>query len=196
MRVEDKRQATIQSISNVGYSSPFEVQVQSRKYIEGIDYPEELKQTLLTFPNVEAVSEILHGSNVTIRSSFKDDTVQVYGINLEDHLRVSDLGNQIVDGSLYAFRTASDGALVGRMMAEREHLAVGDTFQLEAGGQTRFFRVSAIYETGVEDFDKVRIFLQMEQARSLLQKRRFSGPSNFHEYLRVRLYAHRGFGYV
>ena len=170
MRVEDKRQATIQSISNVGYSSPFEVQVQSRKYIEGIDYPEELKQTLLTFPNVEAVSEILHGSNVTIRSSFKDDTVQVYGINLEDHLRVSDLGNQIVDGSLYAFRTASDGALVGRMMAEREHLAVGDTFQLEAGGQTRFFRVSAIYETGVEDFDKVRIFLQMEQARSLLQK--------------------------
>jgi lipoprotein-releasing system permease protein len=170
MRVEDKRQSTIQSVSTVGYGSPFEVQAQSGKYIEGIDYPQELMRTLLTFPNVAAASEVLHGSNVTIRSSFKDDTVQVFGINLDDQLRVSDLGNQISEGSIYDFRTAPDGALIGRMMADRQHLAVGDTFQLETGGQTRVFRVSAIYETGVEDIDKVRLYLKMEQARSLLQK--------------------------
>jgi lipoprotein-releasing system permease protein len=170
MRVEDKRQSTIQSVSTVGYGSPFEVQVQSGKYIEGIDYPGELMRTLLTFPNVAAASEVLHGSNVTIRSSFKDDTVQVFGINLDDQLRVSDLGNQISEGSIYDFRTAPDGALIGRMMADRQHLSVGDTFQLETKGQTRVFRVSAIYETGVEDIDKVRLYLKMEQARSLLQK--------------------------
>jgi len=170
MRVEDKRQSTIQSVSTVGYGSPFEVQAQSGKYIEGIDYPQELMRTLLTFPNVSAASEVLHGSNVTIRSSFKDDTVQVFGINLDDQLRVSDLGNQISEGSIYDFRTAPDGALIGRMMADRQHLSVGDTFQLEANGQTRVFRVSAIYETGVEDIDKVRLYLKMEQARSLLQK--------------------------
>ena len=170
LRVEDKRQSTLQSISAGGYGSPFEMQVQDRKYIEGIDYPEGLKETLLTFPNVAAVSEVLHGSNVTIRSSFKDDTVQVFGVRLEDQLRVSDLGNQISDGSLDDFRAAPDGALIGRVMADRQRLNVGDTFQLESNGQTRVFRVSAIYETGVEDIDKVRLYLKMEQARSLLQK--------------------------
>ncbi len=168
--VADKRQATFQSISAGGYGSPFEVQVQNRKYIEGIDYPEDLKETLQTFPNVAGVSEVLRGSNVTISSSFKDDTVQVYGIHLEDQLKVSDLGNQISEGSLVDFRTAPDGALIGRALADREHLTVGDTFQLQTSAQTRVFRVSAIYATGVEDIDKVRVFLQMEQARSLLRK--------------------------
>ena len=50
----------------------------------------------------------------------------------------------------------------------REHLSVGDTFQLLTNDQTRVFRVSAIYETGVEDIDKVRVFLKMGLARSLL----------------------------
>src|ERR1035438_9057521 len=108
LRVEDKRQSTLQSISAGGYGSPFEMQVQDRKYIEGIDYPEGLKETLLTFPNVAAVSEVLHGSNVTIRSSFKDDTVQVFGVRLEDQLRVSDLGNQISD---VGWRLAGGGRL-------------------------------------------------------------------------------------
>ena len=169
-RVEDKRQATIQSISAGGYGSPFEIQIQDRKYIEGIDYPEQLKRSVMTFPNVTAVSEILHGSNVIIRSSFKDDTVQIFGINIDDHLKVSDLGSQIVQGSMDQFRNAPDGALLGRVMADRLHLDVGDAFQLDVSGQKRSFRLSAIYETGIEDFDKVRLFLKMEQARSLLKK--------------------------
>ncbi len=169
-RVEDKRQATIQSISAGGYGSPFEIQIQDRKYIEGIDYPEQLKRSVMTFPNVTAVSEILHGSNVTIRSSFKDDTVQIFGINIDDHLRVSDLGSQIVQGTLDQFRTAPDGAMLGRVMADRLHLDVGDAFQLDVSGQSRTYRLSAIYETGIEDIDKVRLFLKMEQARSLLKK--------------------------
>jgi len=169
-RVEDRRQATIQSLSAGGYGSPFEIQVQYRRYLEGIDYPEQLKRTVMTFPNVTAVSEVLHGSYVTIRSSFKDDIVQVFGVNIDDHLRVTDLGSQIVQGSLDQFRTAPDGALIGRVMADRLHLDVGDVFQLEVLGQTRSFRLSAIYETGIEDIDKVRLFLKMEQARSLLKK--------------------------
>jgi lipoprotein-releasing system permease protein len=169
-QVSDKLQATIQSVSAGGYGSPFTIQMEDRKYIEGIDFPEDLKRTVLVYPNVAAVSEILRGSNVTIRSSFKDDTVQVFGINVEDQLRVSDLGSQIVEGSIFEFESKPDGALLGREMASRLHLKVGDSFQLDMGGDPRTYRVSAIYETGVEDIDKVRLYLQMPQARSLLKK--------------------------
>ena len=182
LRIQDKLQSTINSIEAGGYGSPFEIQLEDRKYIEGIDYPQELIEKLMTFSNVKAVSEVLHGSNVTIRSSFKNDAIQVFGINLEDHLNVSNLESQIVEGSLSDFRLSSDGALLGRLMADRLHLHIGSTFQLQTSGQPRRYRVSAIYETGVSDIDKVNLYLKMEQARSLLKK-----PTGV-SYLQVSLY--------
>jgi lipoprotein-releasing system permease protein len=168
--VQDKFQATLQSIAAGGYSSGFEIrQRQGRKYIEGIDQPELLKQTLSTFKNILAISEVLRG-NVTMRSAFKDDNVQVYGIRLQDHLLVSDLGTQIIAGSLDLFESQLAGALVGSEIADRLQLSVGDSFQFEVNGQIRRFKVSAIYQTGVSDIDRVRVYLKMEDARSLLQK--------------------------
>ncbi|HZZ59078.1 MAG TPA: FtsX-like permease family protein [Opitutaceae bacterium] len=170
VRIADKLQATMQTIAAGGYNSGFDIQDIGFKHIEGIDYPEQLKATLRTFRNVDAISEVLRGSNITIRSPFKDDVVQVYGINVNDHRRVSDIGSQIVAGSLLAFSTSADGAMLGRDMADRQHLQVGDSFELVTADQTRRFWVRAIYQTGVEDIDRVRLYLNMEQARSLLEK--------------------------
>ena len=182
VRIQDRMQSSMQSIAAGGNGSPFEIQVQnSRRYIAGIDYPGQLRAMLRTFPNVAAVSEVIHGQ-ATIRSSFKTDAIQVYGIHLDDHLRVSDLGSQIVRGSLLDFRINPGLALLGREMAERLQLKVGDSFQLEAEGVTHRYRVGAIYETGIEDVDRVRLYLNMEEARSLLRKP--TGAS----YLQVSLY--------
>jgi lipoprotein-releasing system permease protein len=64
--------------------------------------------------------------------------------------------------------------MIGKVMASRLQLAVGDSFILEAtdksGRQQRRYRVSAIYETGVSDIDKVRMYLNMSECRSLLRK--------------------------
>ncbi|MGH7994990.1 MAG: ABC transporter permease [Opitutaceae bacterium] len=171
LRIEDKAQATMETVAAGGYGSGFDIEDRNDyKYISGIDYPGQLIQTLSTFRNVTGISEVLRGSNVTIRSSFKDDTIQVYGINIDDQVKVSDLGNQIVGGSLLAFRTEPDAALLGRDMCDRLHLEVGDSFQLILGDQVRRFTVRAIYQTGVEDIDRVRLYLPMEAARSFLQK--------------------------
>jgi lipoprotein-releasing system permease protein len=170
MRIQDKMQNTMQSIAAGGSGSSFSIeQKNGRKYIEGIDNPALLEETLRTFPNISGISEVLHGA-VTIRSSFKDEIVQAYGIYLDKHRRVSDLESQIVQGSLLDFRTSPSGALVGREMADRMQLEVGDSFQLEAQSQIRRYKVSAIYETGVSDIDRVRIYLNMPEARSLLKK--------------------------
>jgi lipoprotein-releasing system permease protein len=189
LRIEDKRQATLQTITAGGYNSGFEIENRGFKYIAGIDFPNQLAETLRTFPNVVGISQVLRGSNVTIRSPFKDDNVQVYGINVDDHIHVSDLGSQMVGGSLLDFRKDAAGALLGREMADRLHLGVGDSFELVVGNQDRRFKVSGIYETGVEDIDRVRVYLKMGDARSLLQKP--TGISYFQVNLRDNYLAER-----
>lgn len=170
VRVEDKIQDTIRSMAAGGYGSDFEIkQAEGRKYIEGIEEPKLVIDALKQFSNVLAVSEVLNGP-VIIKSSFKSESVRIYGINIEDHLRVSELGNQIVRGDLDQFRSLPSGALLGLEMAQRLQLEVGDSFILETGGQFRRYRVAAIYETGVSDIDKVRLYLNMSEARSLLRK--------------------------
>jgi lipoprotein-releasing system permease protein len=168
--IQDKLQATMRSLDAGSYHSGFEIrQKEGQKYVEGIDYPDLLSRGVKQFQNVAAVSQILRG-NVTIRSSFRDQTGQAYGINLEDHLHVSDLQAQIVQGSLGDFRVQQGGALIGRVIADKLQLEVGDTFEMIYLGIVHHFKVSAIYQTGVSDIDSVRVYLQMSEARALFKK--------------------------
>ena len=171
MRIQDKIQETLRSVETANAAgSPFSAdQNNGVKLISGIDNPGLLATTLGTFRNISGVSQVIHGS-VTIRSPFKEEPVQAYGIFLDAHLKVSDLASQIVEGSLESFRDSASGALLGREMADRMQLDVGDSFQLETAAQSRRFTVSAIYETGLSDVDRVRVYIPMSQARSLLQK--------------------------
>jgi len=168
--IQDKLQATLRSIDAGEYNSGYEIrQKEGQKYVEGIDYPKQLGLAVLKFKNVAAVSAVLRGT-VVIRSSFREQTGQAYGIDLEQHLRVSDLGSQIVQGSLADFRVQQGGALVGRVIADRLQLDVGDTFEIVNLGTIHHYKVSAIYQTGVNDIDSVRVYLQMGEARALFKK--------------------------
>jgi lipoprotein-releasing system permease protein len=173
IRIEDKIQDTIRSIDAAGSGggSNFRIAMRSegKKFVPGIEEPKSLAGALRRFENVAGVSEVLHGA-VVIRSSFKSEAVRAYGINLDDQLRVSDLERQIVLGSLDDFRNAPSGALLGREMADRLQLDVGASFVLDAMGESRRYRVCALYETGVSDIDRVRIYLNMGEARSLLKR--------------------------
>jgi lipoprotein-releasing system permease protein len=170
IRIEDQMQDTMRTV-DAGSGSGFKIamRTEGKKYIEGIEEPKMLVEAVKRFENVAGVSEVLHGP-VTIRSSFKKESVQVYGINIDDQVRVSDLGSQIVQGSLDDFRGKPTGTLLGKEMADRLQLAVGDPFILELPGDTRRYRVSALYETGVSDIDRMRVYLSMSEARSLLKK--------------------------
>jgi lipoprotein-releasing system permease protein len=170
IRIQDKIQATQRSQAAGGYNSPIEIrQKEGLKYIEGIDYPEILTRGVKSFRNVAGVSAVLHGA-VTIRSSFRDQSGQAYGIVLEDHLKVSDLASQIVEGSLEDFRVQQGGSLVGRVIADKLQLETGETYEIENKGDIHHFRVSAIYQTGVNDIDSVRIYLKMDDAKALFKK--------------------------
>jgi lipoprotein-releasing system permease protein len=170
IRIEDKLQATMRSLEAETYNSGYEIrQKEGQKYIEGIEYPAILSDGVRSFHNVSGVSAVLRGT-VTIRSSFREQTGQAYGIVLEDHLKVSDLASQIVQGSLNDFRVQLGGALIGRVIADKLQLEAGDTFEIENKGEIHHYIVSAIYQTGVNDIDSVRIYIKMDDARALFRK--------------------------
>ncbi len=169
MRIEDRIQDTLRSMDASG-GSQFQVrQKDGVKYIEGVEQPALLTDAVRQFAAVKGVSTVLRG-NVQVSSSFKSEDAQVFGISLEDHLRVSDLGRQIVSGSLANLAESQSAVIVGRVLADRLQLAVGDSFVINARGESRRYRVGAIYETGVRDIDKLRVYMGFREARSLLRR--------------------------
>ncbi|MDQ5978123.1 MAG: lipoprotein-releasing system permease protein [Verrucomicrobiota bacterium] len=172
IRVEDRMQDTIRSreAGGPGGGTTFQIQQkEGRKYIEGIEEPKQLIKALRQFQNVRGVSEVLTGSAV-LTSSFKSETVKLFGIDIDNHITVSELGKQIVQGDLNHFRTKPAGALIGKEVADRLQLGVGDSFLLDSAGQLRRYSVSAVFQTGVSDIDKTRIYLHLPETRSQLKK--------------------------
>lgn len=168
IRIEDKIQDTQRSMAAAGASDSYFTQREGVKYIEGVEEPQRIKEALSRFSNVRGISAVVNGG-VQITSSFKtENSPQVFGIVLEDHLRVSDLAEQITSGTLDDFRAG--GVLIGRVLADRLQLSRGDSVVIAARGQSRRFRVAAIYETGYREVDKVNVYLHMDEARSLLKK--------------------------
>ena len=175
IRIEDKIQATMFFMTATGphTDSKFDIWTprEARKYVEGVEEPDAMMDALRKFQNVSGVSTVVEGS-VIADSSFKNDTAKVFGIRLEDHLAVSELAAQVArgSGSLENFRTTPQGVLMGKVLADRLGLAVGDSLILRAGTEQRRYRLSGIYNTGVSDIGRVRIYVHLGEARSLLKK--------------------------
>jgi len=64
------------------------------------------------------------------------EAVQVFGINLDDQLRVSDLEHRLCRAILMT-SAVRPRALLGREMADRLQLDVGASFVLDALGESR-----------------------------------------------------------
>jgi lipoprotein-releasing system permease protein len=169
IRIADKIQDTMGNMFANPDESSMVFRRAQRKYIEGIDEPDLLTKALKPFANVAAVSQVVTGS-VTAESSFKDEDAKVYGIELDDHIAVSDLEHQIVMGDIAAYRVSPLGIMIGRVLADRLRVEPGDSITLKTREQTRRYTILAIYETGVADIDKERIYTHLGEARSLLKK--------------------------
>jgi len=173
IRISDKMQDTMGLMLAAG-SDPGETSMvisnrENRKYIEGIDEPRLLIKGLRPFGNVAAVSQVVTGS-VTAESSFKDEDAKIYGIELDDHIAVSDLEHQIVRGDLGEFRISPLGIIIGSGLAVRLRVDPGDSLSIQTREQNRRYTIVGIYETGVADIDRERIYMHLSEARSMLKK--------------------------
>lgn len=104
--------------------------------------------------------------------------VLVRGMTLEDIRNNSQIAGNVRQGSLDALQPGNDAIAIGSRLAETLGVRVGSTISLiSPQGQTTPFgsvprivgyRVAAIFEVGVYDYDKAFVVMPMENAQLLL----------------------------
>ena len=142
---------------------------EGKRYIGEVAQPAQITQAIEEFSNVRATSQVLSGSTqIKLRGQTRPG--QIYGIEQDAHLAVSDLANQVREGNLQDFRKSPGNLMLSTYLANRYDLSPGDKVTLQTGKTNRKFNIAAIYETGVRDIDKVRVFVHLRTARSLLNK--------------------------
>lgn len=137
------------------------------KYEDGVDEPPRLLEEILSRDNVRACSPILE-EGVNIKSAFGEESATLLGIDLNYHLDASDFEKQLREGTVEDFRESPDGLAVGAMLAERLELRQGQHVTVVAGKQSKRFRISNIFETGISSIDERRIYCHLRAARTLL----------------------------
>ena len=173
VRISDKFQDMDRTVRKVLDNGQTKFVFKSRKdsrYIEGIDYPNKLRDALTLFPSTIGVSEIIE-TNGILDSESRTHPIQIHGIRIEDHIMVSDIEKQLVQGSVEMFKTDQMGLIVGHRIAERLRLQLGDRVNIIGSAQNFQLRITGIFETGVSDIDKKRVYMNLITARSFSGKR-------------------------
>jgi lipoprotein-releasing system permease protein len=173
IRVQDRIRITFTTMELEGEAdddSPWVIEnTENFKHIEGIEHPLEVIEALKKFDSVTGISEVLNG-NVLVGSNFRSYTGRLFGVNIDDHIAVSDLEDQIIFGSLNDFRSKPTGILIGSAFARLLQVNVGDTVIITSLGKNLRYTIAAIFETGVSDIDRERIYMKLTEARSVLQR--------------------------
>ena len=173
IRISDRFQDfddTVEKVSSDGSTQFIFRSREDARYIEGIDQPEKVINALSAFPSINGISEILETS-ANLLSASHSQAVQVHGFRVGHHLMVSDLENQLIQGSIKDFEKDRMGIFIGYRIAQRLRIEVGDRVNLNRNNENFQLRVSGIFETGVSEIDKKRIYIDISTARSLIGKR-------------------------
>lgn len=172
IRVSDRFQdleGTVRKVSQDGSESFVFRSRENARYIEGIEYPQLVRAALRKFPEVSGISEILEGTAM-LDSGSRKHAVQIHGLRIKDHIMVSELQNQLIQGSIDSLAADRAGVLLGSRVADRLRLSQGDRVTLIGGTENQQLRVAGVFETGVSQIDKNRIYLDLSTTRSFVGK--------------------------
>ncbi|MBN2000277.1 ABC transporter permease [candidate division KSB1 bacterium] len=146
----------------------------------GFDQYKDKLEMLKSKPHVDAVSPYILGKGLII-SDFSSTAIQIKGIDQDAGRHLLPVEDLITDGDLALDRQQNDpyiiyGIMVGDELARRLEIKVGDeVIQASLAGITRFgqmpqkmrFRVTAIFSTGLFEFDDATSFISLEAAQLL-----------------------------
>ena len=173
IRISDQFQDTFGRVEKVKKDGSTEFFFHSREdalYREGVKQPGLIREALAEFPEILGTSEILEGNGVLDTGSRKK-SVELHGIRWVDHLQTSDLSKQLIHGSISDFASDQTGILLGSRIYNRLNIKIGDRIRLIGGTGTLHLRVSGVYETGVSQIDKNRVYLHFDIANSFLGRK-------------------------
>ncbi len=150
----------------------------------GIENFDDLSLTLAEIPGVIAVTPQIEGQVMVTRATVNLGAV-IRGVRWSDLAARRPLWEALDKPTIAAFRDG-EGVLIGKGMAFKTGVAVGDTIPLTAarGEATAFgtlpkrrtFRVAGIFDVGMHEYDNSFVFMPLDMAGDFLgMKDRASG---------------------
>ncbi len=142
---------------------------------------ENWPQVMADVQKLPGVREALPLIEQPLMGSFggRVEGVIVRGMRLSDIRASPEIAGNIRGGSLDALKPGDNSVAIGARLAEQLGLRVGDQISLinPAGQSTPFgtvprivaYRVAAVFEVGVYDYDKAFVIMPLENAQTLLR---------------------------
>src|SRR5206468_9409778 len=102
----------------------------------------------------------------------KTMTVAVLGVEPEQQIRATTIGDKIIQGGFSRLRTSADGVIIGRGVALTLGAKFDDSITLasSSGGKTTA-RIVGIFQTGITPMDYSRVYMLLNNAQTLLDKK-------------------------
>ena len=114
------------------------------------------------------VAPVLTGQ-VIITSAGKDRGVTMNGVVPRLMAGVSDIEDKMVAGSLAALGANPNGIIVGRKLAEKLFVAMGDNLTLSSpSGLVRTLKIVGLFDTGTIAVDEGQVYVLLKRAQVLL----------------------------
>lgn len=142
-----------------------------REQVKKIKNPAGLLAKLRSMPGVVAVAEEVNGDAIGTYGN-RTMTVQIVGVDPVAQMRVTTIGDKVIEGSFDKLRATADGVVLGRGVALTLGARTGDSITLASatGGRT-IARVAGIFQTGVTPVDYSRAYMLTNNAQTLLNKK-------------------------
>ena len=101
----------------------------------------------------------------------RDEAVTLSGIEPARMKDVTTIEEDIVAGSLEAIDTDPNGIIIGRALARKLSLAMGDTVSVVSPvGNVRVMRIVGLFHTGRAAFDESQAYAQLARVQALLNR--------------------------
>lgn len=138
----------------------------------------EVTEQIYTIDGIRVVLPLVEGQ-VLASSPFNATGGLIRGVREEDLDRLVSVSRNIRHGSLEGF-SQGQGLVIGQGMADELSLRLGDSITLVSprGAVTplgttpriKSYRIQAIYEMGMSEYDKVFIFMPLEEAQAYFNR--------------------------
>jgi len=145
--------------------------VRPRDNVKKIKNAAGLMAKLRHMRGIVAVAPEVEG-DVIVTYATKTLSAAVLGVEPEQQILVTTIGQDMVEGDLSRLRTTADGVILGSGLADLLGAKLNDEISLSSntGGHT-ISRVVGIFSTGVTPVDYSRAYMLINSAQTLLDKK-------------------------
>ena len=142
----------------------------SIQYTEGIKNSSKIMDELQNYPEVVAMTPQLN-INVFYRNGAMKINGSLSGVDVVNENRLFNTSSYMIEGSWEALEYRTDGIIIGKGLAEKLGVKMGDPISLStADGIIKNYKVIGIIEFTIASIDDRKGFIQIPSARQLLSK--------------------------